>query len=154
MDGNNSKKITMKFASIMDTSSSVKKVPCQDLEYFVLFKARYRVTVEGDSSFFEQEKTQMKRLLITSLAALLITLVAGVAFAEDSDLEEDQTFALPIDKPEQNYGHLEAPGVPDNIGPEDHQNTHCGENGWKADPPGNDSFNPPLFLIMESYVIW
>ena len=96
----------------------------------------------------------MKRLLITSLAALLVTLVAGVAFAEDSDPVEYQIDTSPTDKPECNYGHLEAPGVPEYIGPEDHQNTHCGENGWKADPPGNDSFNPPLFLIIEPFVVW
>ena len=96
----------------------------------------------------------MKRMLIIALAALLVSLVAGVAFAEDSDPVEYQIDTSATDKPEQNYGHLVAPGVPGLIGPEDHQNTHCGENGWHADPPGNDSFNPPLFLIMVPFVVW
>lgn len=91
----------------------------------------------------------MKRLFVTALVALLATLVVGVAFAENNDPVED-----PTDKPEQNYGNLVAPGIPDNLGPEDHQNMHCGENGWKADPSTNDFIIKLPVLILMPFMDW
>ena len=85
----------------------------------------------------------MKRLFVTALVALLTTLVVGSAFADDAD---DDSCELSIDKLIQYYGNLVAPGVPDSIGPDDHQNEHCGDKGWKA-PTGNESFTQPPVLI-------
>ncbi len=88
----------------------------------------------------------MNRLYVAALVALLASLVVGVAFADDAD---DTSFELSIDKLEQYYGNLLAPGVPDSIGPDDHNNEHCGDRGWKA-PTGNNSFNPRPILIRIS----
>ncbi len=47
-----SKKSSMEFAKIMDTSGSEKIDLCLDLECFVQIQIRKWVTGEGDSSFF------------------------------------------------------------------------------------------------------
>ena len=85
----------------------------------------------------------MNRLYVAALVALLASLLVGVAFADDAD---DTSCELSIDKLEQYYGNLLAPGVPDSIGPDDHNNEHCGDRGWKA-PTGNDSFTQRPILI-------
>ena len=97
-----------------------------------------------------QRENGMKSSYAGAVLAVLICLTAGLAFADDGD---DDTFALPIDKPEQNYGNLVAPGVPDNIGPDDHNNTHRGENGWHA-PDGLESRVPEPKLPRLIFVLW
>ena len=90
----------------------------------------------------------MKRLFAATLVAMLACQAVGLAIADDD------TFALSVDNPEQYYGNLRAPGVPLDIGPDDHNNTHRGDRGWNADPLGTSS---PVQLpdpILVSFVLW
>lgn len=91
----------------------------------------------------------MKRMLIPALIALMACLAVGVAFADGNNPADDST-----DNPERNYGHYDAPGVPENIGPDDHQNTHRGERGGKYETPTIDSLNQFPILIILPYVLW
>ena len=107
--------------------------------------------LEGNSSAIDLEETQMKRLLITTLAVLLVSLVVGVAYSdEEGDPVRNQ---VQTETPDQNYDDFEAPGVPDNIGPDDHENNHRGDNGYKSIAPIIDSFNEGLGLIIIPFVM-
>ena len=93
----------------------------------------------------------MKRLLITTLAVLLVSLLVGVAYSdEDGDPVRNQ---VQTETPEQNYDDFEAPGVPDNIGPDDHENNHRGDNGYKSIAPIIDYINEGLGLIIIPFVM-
>ena len=93
----------------------------------------------------------MKRLLITTLAVLLVSLVVGVAYSDEGDPVRNQ---IQTETPDRNYDDFEAPGIPDNIGPDDHQNNHRGDNGYKSIVPIISSFNPRLGLIIMAIGIW
>ncbi len=93
----------------------------------------------------------MKRLLITTLAVLLVSLVVGVAYSDEGETSRNQN---QVETPDPNYDDFEAPGVPDNIGPDDHENNHRGDNGYKYIAPIIDSFNGRLGLIIIRFVMW
>ncbi|RKX30934.1 MAG: hypothetical protein DRP71_14240 [Verrucomicrobia bacterium] len=93
----------------------------------------------------------MKRLLITTLAVLLVSLVVGVAYSDEGDPVRNQ---IQTETPDHNYDDFETPGVPDNIGPDDRENNHRGDNGYKSIVPIISSFNERLGLFIIQFVMW